>query len=64
MIRYVYDKTGLTLLREEEATPECGDYCDACGDCLHCYIGDNCYSGNHVYKAHFWVIYLDEEESE
>lgn len=22
--------------------PECGDFCEVCGDCLHCYWEDPC----------------------
>ena len=45
------------LLRVEEAEPECGeDFCDRCGDCLHCYGGDPCY-GIDAEGEHYWVVY-------
>lgn len=34
--------------------PICGDYCDACGDCLHCY-SEMCMNGG----EHSWVINTD-----
>ena len=34
------------------AEPECGDYCDACGDCLHCSHGTDYCDGR-------WVVYAD-----
>jgi len=38
------------------AEPECGvDFCDHCGDCLHCYGGDPCPDGTHS-----WIVYEDE----
>jgi hypothetical protein len=58
MKRHVFDVSG-KLLRVEEATPKCGvDFCDRCGDCLHCYrVG--CYK-NGDWKTGascFWVVY-------
>ena len=41
--------------RDEEATPECGDYCDACGDCLACQDEDPCYHDDD--GRHAWVVY-------
>ncbi len=41
---------------DEDRRPACGDYCDSCGDCLHCFIEDRCYSNED--GAHLWVIYL------
>lgn len=55
MKRYVYSEEGNKLLRIEEATPICGDYCDTCGDCLHCYGGEPCYESQG--GEHFWVTY-------
>ena len=53
-----------TVLRTDEPdkvielTPRCSrDFCDRCGDCLHCYGGDPCLR----FKTHVWVIYEDEE---
>jgi hypothetical protein len=57
----VYTEDGQTLLRTEERVPECGkDFCDRCGDCLHCYGDDPCISGEE-YPAHRWVIYGEPE---
>lgn len=52
MRREVYDdKDCLNLLRIEEATPVCGeDFCDSCGDCLHCEEAND-------FCSHRWVIY-------
>ena len=63
MIRHVYNRDGTKLLRREEAEPVCGeDFCDACGDCLHCYYGDGCCSGERT--EHWWVVYEDEKETQ
>lgn len=41
---------------EKRHEPECGeDFCDRCGDCLHCYGGENCFgdgndNGPHVFE--------------
>lgn len=38
------------------AAPICGeDFCDSCGDCLHCYDLDSCPNGGHV-----WVVYTEQ----
>jgi len=48
-------------LRVVDAEPDCGvDFCDACGDCLHCYGGDPCYKGGGEYGEHLWIKYVDE----
>ena len=68
MIRNVYDSTGMRLLRTEEAEPVCGEnFCERCGDCLHCYGGDPCYVPSdsdddtpHILSEHFWVVYEDD----
>jgi hypothetical protein len=56
MVAEIFTEAGDIFLREEERTPECGtDFCDRCGDCLHCYGGDPC-----VHDArgeHRWIIY-------
>jgi len=40
---------------EERGEPVCGeDFCDQCGDCLHCEADSECPHGQHT-----WVIYLD-----
>jgi hypothetical protein len=58
MRKYVFcDITG-ELLRAEDAEPVCGeDFCDRCGDCLHCYGCDPCYGSGEEKDEHFWVVY-------
>lgn len=52
-------KFGETFLRESDDDPTCGmDFCDSCGDCLHCFGCDQCF-GN-VDGKHSWVTYEDE----
>lgn len=52
-----------TYVLEENGEPECGvDFCDVCGDCLSCYIGDPCYESTDPDVGHRWVIYLTLEE--
>ncbi len=47
---HVYSNRTGDLLRVEEGEPQCGhDFCDRCGDCLHCYQ-DGCYQGGE------WVV--------
>lgn len=61
MKRYVFGDSG-TLLRTEEAEPECGvDFCDRCGDCLHCYQ-DGCYQNGEWIEGVdcLWVKYEEE----
>ena len=61
--KYVYDEYTFEFLRVEDAEPECGvDFCDRCGDCLHCYGGDTCY-GTEEYYEHFWVAYESKSEN-
>ena len=44
-----------------DVAPICGeDFCDRCGDCLHCYADDEC-GGDGGY--HSWVVYADEVET-
>ncbi len=58
MKRTVKDKeTGLPF-REDEAEPECGDFCACCGECLHCYISDPCDPPD---EEHRWVVYEDRK---
>lgn len=39
----------------ENREPICGqDFCDACGDCLHCSGGDECLDDS---DGHVWMIY-------
>ena len=43
---------------EERGEPVCGeDFCDQCGDCLHCDADSECPHGQHT-----WVIYLEVPE--
>lgn len=61
MKKFVYSSDGDKLLRVEDETPRCGvDFCDRCGDCLHCYWEDPCY-GNET-GAHSWVAYEEAME--
>lgn len=47
------------LIQEIEAIPQCGkDFCDSCGDCLHCYGEDKCIENKDGH--HLWIEYLDE----
>lgn len=47
------------LIRIIEKEPECGkDFCEICGDCLHCYGGDPCYNARENGIDHIW---LEEE---
>ena len=60
----VFDEAGDALLYTAEADPQCGhDFCDRCGDCLHCYQGDGCYRGFEWSPdaPHRWVIYGEDE---
>ena len=47
---------------EERGSPKCGqDFCDDCGDCLHCYP-DRCVGqrpGSDTEGGHRWVIYFE-----
>lgn len=63
MKKYIYsEQDSNKLLRIEEAVPECGDYCDRCGECLACFGGDECWNGSEFVGEHFWVEYEDEQE--
>lgn len=55
MRREHYDETSLRLLWEDEADPQCGDFCDKCGDCLRCYGEDPCAASPD--GEHRWVVY-------
>jgi hypothetical protein len=47
------------VVAEVQAEPHCGkDFCDLCGDCLHCYPDDPCYSSSH--GGHQWTIYAEQ----
>lgn len=60
MKKYIFNQAGVRLLDVVEAEPTCGDYCDRCGECLHCYAEDSC-SGDY-YGQHYWVEYKDEAD--
>ena len=61
MQKHIFTGDGYRLLRIVEADPECGiDYCDTCGDCLHCYGGDPCYDTED--GKHFWAVYENDPE--
>jgi hypothetical protein len=58
----VYDSHGNgpigSLEREREV---CGrDFCDECGDCLHCYGDDPCVNDG----VHRWLYYLNDLSQE
>ena len=56
MKKYIYNEAGIKLIRIEEAQPKCcKNFCDSCGDCLHCYGGDKCVENED--GQHFWVQY-------
>lgn len=58
MIAYVCaDNLGRESAGSFVVEPRCGDFCDQCGDCLHCYGGDPCGMGD---DEHTWVIYADQ----
>jgi hypothetical protein len=45
---------------KEMGNPECGDFCDDCGDCLCCYE----HNGDEVCPyAGVWVIYLSNPKN-
>ena len=50
---------GNVLVDTVEDEPECGaDFCDRCGDCLHCYGGDECVHSKD--GQHLWVEEAEE----
>lgn len=57
MLKHIFDNNH-KLIKIEEIIPKCGeDFCDTCGDCLHCYWELDCISKD---KLHFWVEYEDK----
>jgi hypothetical protein len=64
--REVWDKRGDKLLRVDNAEPECGqNFCDRCGDCLHCYGYHHCVTGgagDDENVGHRWVQYGEPSE--
>lgn len=68
MKKYIYEwintpKSWKTkFIKSVDAEPECGkDFCDSCGDCLHCYGGDECLENAN--GKHFWVEYIESDEA-
>ena len=61
--KHIYDSTGKHLLRTEQAEPKCGeDFCDTCGDCLHCYGSETCFDGDGPTGGpHLWVVYEEPQ---
>lgn len=60
MIKEIFDESGETLIRTEQATPVYGeDFCDDCGDCLACQDEDECPGG-----VHRWVQYGETTPNE
>lgn len=58
MIALVEDKNG-NFHRMEVGKPVCGeDFCDECGDCLHCYGIDEGYC-----NPCKWIIYQDDDNN-
>ena len=56
MIALVEQSDG--TFKEEDRDPICGeDFCDQCGDCLHCYGSDWCPDTED--HKHSWIIYED-----
>lgn len=59
----VYAKNGVTIVAEiDNVTPKCGeDFCESCGDCLHCIVGDTCLRSplDSTGVPHRWILYAD-----
>jgi hypothetical protein len=56
------EKPDGTYEMKDMGNPVCGeDFCDGCGDCLHCYehSGDQEYCRNPM----SWVIYINDEKN-
>lgn len=50
---------------DEDRVPVCGEnFCDSCGDCLHCYGGDPCYPHGEPDGPHRWIIYLRDAKEQ
>ena len=61
MKRYIYSLRDDSLLRIEEADPECGiDYCEDCVCCMHCFGGVPCPDNRE--GEHRWVVYEDDDD--
>lgn len=60
MRKSIYDERGDVFIRAVEAEPECGkNFCDSCGDCLHCYPGE-CIDRSGETGEHRWVQYGEQ----
>lgn len=58
----ICDHRGNAIGSKDNVEPVCGeDFCDACGDCLSCYGGEDGCCGEEA-KAHIWIVYLSEDE--
>jgi hypothetical protein len=59
---YLWSADCTKTLAVFDAIPVCGDFCDTCGDCLHCYDGDGCMVNGEWDSdgAHYWVIYPED----
>ena len=52
-----------SYINEERDEAQCGkDFCDRCGDCLHC-DGDICWDGGYDNGPHIWVIYIEQKST-
>lgn len=58
MLVPVYDTNGREIIGHiERDGPVCGkDFCDECGDCLHCYGDNDCPGG----IIHRWLYYFGD----
>ena len=57
------DRENDAYLWTEVGDPVCGiDFCDQCGDCLHCYWDDECYP--YPGEGHSWVIYRNSASAD
>lgn len=57
MLLEYLDKKTYEIIDVIEAEPECGiDFCDSCGDCLHCFGEDECFENTS--GIHRWVKYI------
>jgi hypothetical protein len=49
-----------SVIEYRSAMPICGeDFCENCGDCLHCYADDPCPDGG----GHFWAVDFEDREA-
>lgn len=57
---YIYATDNSEFLGFIDRVPECGDYCEQCGECLTCYAEDVCTNGG----DHHWIAYWHREDFE